>query len=46
LKKIEIHPWDKIPKTDLVRIGKPIIKTKIRSFQDLEKLALKGLEYH
>ena len=38
--------WDKIPKNDIVRIGKPVIKTRIKSFNDLEKLAIDGLKYH
>jgi len=38
-------PWDKIPKTKLIS-GKPPIKTRTRSFADLEKLAIDGLNYH
>ncbi|WP_175623039.1 hypothetical protein [Chryseobacterium schmidteae] len=38
-------PWDKIPTTSLIA-GKPPIKTRTRSFADLEKLAIDGLNYH
>ncbi|MCS3868592.1 hypothetical protein J3D55_001508 [Chryseobacterium ginsenosidimutans] len=38
-------PWDKIPKKDIIA-GKSPIKERTRSFGDLEKLALDGLNYH
>ncbi|MFK7107945.1 zinc metalloprotease [Flavobacterium oreochromis] len=38
-------PWDAIP-TTAIQPNKPIIKTRTRSFADLEKLALDGLNYH
>jgi hypothetical protein len=44
--KSEICDWDKIPQSDITRIGKPVIKTRTRSYADLEKLALEGLKYH
>lgn len=37
--------WDKIPSTSIVA-GKPIIKSRTKSFTDLEKLAIDGLNYH
>jgi hypothetical protein len=42
---VERCPWDKIPKSALVQ-GKPPIKSRTRSFADLEKLAIEGLNYH
>ncbi|WP_231433824.1 hypothetical protein, partial [Chryseobacterium sp. Leaf313] len=42
---VESCPWDKIPKTSLIS-GKPPIKSRTRSFADLEKLAIDGLNYH
>jgi hypothetical protein len=44
--KSQICDWDKIPQSDIAAIGKPIIKTRTRSYADLEKLALDGLKYH
>ncbi len=38
-------PWDKIPASD-IRPGNPILKSRTRSFADLEKLAIDGLNYH
>lgn len=38
-------PWDKIPKADLIT-GKPPITKRTKSFSDLEKLAIDGLNYH
>ncbi|MFC3161064.1 hypothetical protein SAMN05443633_101139 [Chryseobacterium arachidis] len=38
-------PWDKIPKSALVA-GKSPIKARTRSFADLEKLAMKGINKH
>ncbi len=38
-------PWDKIPANDLIT-GKPPIKTRVKSYADLEQLALTGLNYH
>ena len=37
--------WDKVPKADLIA-GKLLIKSRTRSFADLEKLAIDGLNYH
>jgi len=37
-------PWEKIPKKDLTS-GSPL-KTRTKSFSDLEKLAINGLNYH
>ncbi|MCC9074305.1 DUF4280 domain-containing protein [Flavobacterium sp. F-65] len=42
----ERYVWEKIPKSVLTKIGKPIIKQRTRSFKELEQLALKGLEEH
>ena len=42
---VESYPWDKIPKSELVP-GKPPIKARTRSFAELEKLAIEGLNYH
>jgi hypothetical protein len=42
---VESCPWDKIPKTSLIS-GKPPIKTRTRSFADLEKLAIDGINKH
>jgi hypothetical protein len=44
--KSEICDWDKIPQENIAAIGKPIIKTRTRSYIDLEKMALEGLKYH
>lgn len=38
-------PWDKIPTTSLIA-GKEHIKTRTRSFAELERLAIDGLNYH
>ncbi|NRS90758.1 hypothetical protein HNQ02_003705 [Flavobacterium sp. 7E] len=38
--------WDKIPADVLSKIGKPIIKQRTQSFNDLQRLALKGVEEH
>ena len=38
-------PWDKIPTTSLIA-GKEPIKTRTRSFAELERLAIDGLNYH
>jgi hypothetical protein len=37
--------WDKIPKTEIIT-GKLPITSRTKSFTDLEKLALDGLNYH
>lgn len=37
--------WDRIPKEDLIT-SKPSLKSRTKSFKDLEKLALEGLNYH
>ncbi len=38
-------PWDKIPEKDLIS-GKPPLRSRTKSFGDLEKLALGGLNYY
>ncbi|MFK7050527.1 hypothetical protein FLACOL_02148 [Flavobacterium columnare] len=38
-------PWDNIP-ANVIQPTKPIIKQRTRSFADLEKLAIDGLNYH
>lgn len=43
--KITICDWDKIPQSE-INPSHPIIKTRTRSFTDLEKLALEGIDYH
>jgi hypothetical protein len=40
---IKICPWDKIPKEDIKRYGKPPIKSRTKSFEDLKELALEGI---
>jgi len=39
-------PWDKIPKETLLNSKKEPIKKRTKSFADLEKLAIEGLNYH
>ncbi|WP_055448850.1 type VI secretion system tube protein TssD [Lacinutrix mariniflava] len=39
-----LRNWNKIPKKDLT--SKEPIKTRTKSFEDLEKLAIDGLNYH
>ncbi|MCV6629185.1 MAG: hypothetical protein OIF50_04925, partial [Flavobacteriaceae bacterium] len=41
-----ICPWDKIPKEVIKDTGKQPIKTRTKSFEDLENLALAGISYH
>jgi hypothetical protein len=43
--KSEICDWDKIPESE-INPSHPIIKNRTRSFTDLEKLALEGINYH
>lgn len=43
--KSEFCDWDKIPESE-INPNYPIIKNRIRSFSDLEKLAIEGLNYH
>lgn len=43
--KSEICDWDKIPQSE-IDPANPIIKNRTRSFSDLEKLAIEGLNYH
>ncbi|MBE0392677.1 hypothetical protein HNQ02_001482 [Flavobacterium sp. 7E] len=38
-----VCPWDKIPASE-ISLNNPIIKVRTRKFQDLEKLALKGIK--
>ena len=38
--------WHKIPQKDIRREQKEPIKERTRSFQDLERLALEGINYH
>ena len=40
-----LNNWDGIPKKDLIT-GKPPLKTQIKSFKELEKLAIEGVNYH
>ncbi|MGG6230704.1 hypothetical protein [Tenacibaculum sp. SDUM215027] len=42
---MKVCPWDKIPQEDLIT-GKPPLTARTRSFEDLERLALEGLNYH
>jgi len=39
------YTWDKVPHNQLIR-GQPTLKRRIRSFEDLEKLALAGINFH
>ncbi|MFL0088152.1 hypothetical protein V2550_05715 [Tenacibaculum maritimum] len=41
-----VCPWEKIPEKDIKRYGNPPIKSRTKSFKDLEQLALEGLSYH
>lgn len=41
----KICDWDKIPK-NVIKSGKPIIKSLTKKFKDLEQLAIDGLRYH
>jgi hypothetical protein len=41
----EVCPWDEIPQGDLIT-GKPPLTARTRSFEDLERLALDGINYH
>lgn len=43
--KSQICDWDKIPATE-IKSDQPIIKTRTKTFADLEKLALEGINYH
>lgn len=43
--KSQICDWDKIPATE-IKSDQPIIKTRTKTFTDLEKLALEGINYH
>jgi hypothetical protein len=38
-------PWDKIP-SNVLNPSRPPIKSRLKSFADLERLALDGLDYH
>ena len=40
-----LEDWDDIPEKDLIT-GKPPFKKQTKSFKDLEKMALEGLNYH
>ncbi|AZJ31403.1 hypothetical protein SAMN05444344_2196 [Tenacibaculum mesophilum] len=42
---MEVCPWDEIPKKYLIA-GKAPLKTRTKKFEDLERLALEGLNYH
>ncbi|GFD79162.1 hypothetical protein KUL118_20240 [Tenacibaculum sp. KUL118] len=42
---MKVCPWDKIPEEDLIA-GKSPLTTRTRSFEDLERLALNGINYH
>lgn len=39
-------PWDFIPKNIIKAIGKPPIKSRTRSFENLRDLVLEGIAYH
>lgn len=41
-----IYPWDKIPQSDIEKYKEEPIKERTRSFKDLERLALEGINYH
>ena len=41
-----IYPWDKIPQEVIEKEQKEPIKERTRSFKDLERLALEGINYH
>ena len=41
-----IYPWDKIPKKTIEKYQKEPIKDRTRSFKDLERLVLEGINYH
>ncbi len=43
---VKICPWEKIPKKVLKHYGKTPIKTRTKSFEELEQLALEGINYH
>lgn len=43
---VKVCPWDKIPKSRIKYYGKTPIKTRAKSFTDLEQLAIDGLNYH
>ncbi len=40
------YDWEKVPKGEIIKYGKEPIKSRTRSFEDLEKLAIEGLDYH
>jgi hypothetical protein len=40
------NDWDNIPADVIARLGKPVLKTRTRTFEDLKLLALNGLTYH
>lgn len=39
----KVCPWDKIPETDINKYGKPPLKERTKSFEDLKQLALEGI---
>jgi hypothetical protein len=43
---VTVCPWDNIPANVLSGINQPVIKSRTKSFTDLESLVLKGLEYY
>jgi hypothetical protein len=43
--KSEICHWDKIPQSE-ISPSYPVIKSRTKTYQELEKLAIEGLEYH
>ena len=46
MQEITVCDWDKIPKSEVTRWGKQPLKARTRSFEDLKKLAVDGLNYH
>lgn len=44
--KLMICDWDKIPKKEISKWGKEPIKYRTRTYKDLEKLSIEGLNYH
>lgn len=43
--KSQICDWDKIPESEITS-DQPILKARTKTFKDLEKLALEGINYH
>ncbi|WP_293311465.1 hypothetical protein [Pedobacter sp. UBA5917] len=43
--KSQICDWDKIPESE-IKSDQPILKTRTKTFEELEKLAIAGINYH